>query len=522
MLGFLRWTVGLAAAWLLTASAASPAREALDRQAADLFAGPILRFEIRLARPEVQKLRREPRTYVPATVLVAGQTFSEVGIHLKGAAGSSRGIDDKPALTLNFDKFKPDQTCFGLEKFHLNNSVQDDSYLNELVGSELYRRAGLPTARATHAWVTLNGRDLGLYVLKEGYDRLFLKRNFPPGKAELGNLYDGGFLQDITEELKRDVGKGPEDRQDLQALVKAADTPVVQRQARLEAVLDVDRFLTFLSGQILTDDWDGYARNRNNYRLYFGPPTGRAVFIPHGMDQLFTETGSSIEPGWGGMLAQQVLEVPSFRDRYRERLTSMLTNHFTPAVLSNQLQNVIGRLRFAHQGRPATEWAQLEPELKDRQRRILRRMANVERQLGLNPSANPAGEIPTLSDWQPRPRDGRSQLEIKEWKPDQPALHLTALSSRTVASFRTSIWLEAGEYTFSGHARCQGVKGGTGAGLRISGQQRRAGLSGDRDWSVVTFHFRVDEDRDVELVAELEADRGEAWFEVNSLKVTRK
>jgi hypothetical protein len=58
--------------------------------------------------------------------------------------------------------------------------------------------------------------------------------------------------------------------------------------------------------------------------------------------------------------------------------------------------------------------------------------------------------------------------------------------------------------------------------LRISGQQRRSGLSGDRDWSVVTFQFRVHEDRDVELVAELEADRGEAWFEVNSLKVTRK
>ena len=66
-----------------------------------------------------------------------GKTYENVGIHLKGAAGSFRGIDDRPALTLNFDKFQKGQDYHDLDKIHLNNSVQDPSYLNELICSEL-------------------------------------------------------------------------------------------------------------------------------------------------------------------------------------------------------------------------------------------------------------------------------------------------------------------------------------------------------------------------------------------------
>src|SRR5215212_1845444 len=161
--------------------------------AADLFkpAGPVPVFKIETDKATADSLRREPRKYVPCTLKVADQTFKGVGIHIKGAAGSTRPWDDKPALTLNMDKFAPHQSFRGLDKFHLNNSVQDGTYLNEIVCSELSLAAGLPTPRATHALVELNGRKVGLYVLKEGFDAVFLARHF--GDAT-GNLYDGGFL----------------------------------------------------------------------------------------------------------------------------------------------------------------------------------------------------------------------------------------------------------------------------------------------------------------------------------------
>ena len=127
---------------------------------------PHLRIEISDA--DLAGLRKDDRDYVPCTIREGGSVYSEVGVHLKGGPGSFRGLDDRPSLTLNFDKFVADQKFHGMDKLHLNNSVQDATYVMEIICGDLFRAAGVPAPRGTHARVELNGRDLGLYVLKEG------------------------------------------------------------------------------------------------------------------------------------------------------------------------------------------------------------------------------------------------------------------------------------------------------------------------------------------------------------------
>src|SRR5687768_479503 len=87
----------------------------------------ILPIRIEIASNEMAVLRRNDRQDVRATVYEGSNVWREVGLHVKGAAGSRvpRGIDDKAALTLNFQKFTPGQRFHGLRKIHLNNSVQD-------------------------------------------------------------------------------------------------------------------------------------------------------------------------------------------------------------------------------------------------------------------------------------------------------------------------------------------------------------------------------------------------------------
>src|SRR4051812_4445508 len=65
------------------------------------------------------------RQSVNATVREGKNVYTNVALHLKGAAGSFRPITDNPAMTLNFDKNVKDQKFHGLEKLSLNNSVQD-------------------------------------------------------------------------------------------------------------------------------------------------------------------------------------------------------------------------------------------------------------------------------------------------------------------------------------------------------------------------------------------------------------
>jgi spore coat protein H len=313
---------------------------------ADLFrpTGPVPTFQIDVDQPNLDALRREPRKYVKCTLKVGGETFKDVGIHLKGAAGSYRNWDDRPALTLNMDTFVPKQKFRGLDKFHLNNSVQDGTYLNEILCGEMALAAGLPTARGTHALVELNGRKVGLYVLKEGYNRTFLRRHFADAT---GNLYDGGFLKDIDAPLELDNGK-PNDHKDLKALAAACQEPNAEKRfAAMDKLMDVDRMITNAALQIIATDWDGYCRNRNNYRVYFDPKTKKAVFFPHGMDQMFASPHDPVWHGWGGMACRAVLETPEGKKRYIARLKEMTEKQFAIDKVMKRIDELVPRARDA-------------------------------------------------------------------------------------------------------------------------------------------------------------------------------
>src|SRR5207244_13607894 len=158
----------------------------------------VLNLEITLDKKELEALRREPRKYVECTLKDGDKVYAKVGIHVKGAAGSFRGIDDKPGLTLNMNKFDQEKLFYGMDKWHLANSVQDPSYLNELICGELFRAAGVPASRVHHAVLTINGKKTGLYYLQEGYDRYFLVRHFAGRDC---NLYDAGCLRDLAQPL---------------------------------------------------------------------------------------------------------------------------------------------------------------------------------------------------------------------------------------------------------------------------------------------------------------------------------
>lgn len=500
-----------------------------DREAAQFFAGPVQSFEVRIADNFVESLRQDGRKAVPATVIVGTNVFESVSVHVKGAAGSTRSIDDNPALTLSFGKFKEGQDCFGLRKLHLNNSVQDETRLDELIASTLYRRAGIPTARTTHALVKLNGRDLGLYVLKEGYDKAFVRRNFPYGTNEPGNLYDGGFVRDIDQDLVRDVGSGTNDYADLKLLRAAVDEPAVTRGPKLAALLDTNRFLTFLAIQSFTDDWDGYARNHNNYRLYHDPVTGQFHFIPHGMDQLFANSGKSIEPDWNGIVVQRLFELPEYRDRYLDRLVTLSTNLLTESVMTNLVDGATARLKVALTGRDQGEQTRLFEKIGWLRERLIDRVKSVEQQIAMRPKPvkfDARGEL-QLGGWQPRPDTGNGLAEVVTLTNVGRTLHLVARSGGTVAGFRAPIRLPPGHYTLSGRVkthRLQAIEDsrGRGAGLRMSGSSRVNSVADTADWTRIGYDFDLPEGRGLELVAEIRADAGEAWFDLGSLHLTRR
>jgi len=312
--------------------------------ALDLFKkGEIPRVRLELSDEAMEKLRVSPRKYVVGAVVEGARRYTNVSIRLKGGPGSFRALEDRPAFTVNFDRQAPGQTFHGLKKLHLNNSVQDSSYLSEKLCREMFEAAGVPAPRAGHAVVALNDRRLGLYVLIEGVNKQFLKRYFPEAG---GNVYDGHSQQDVHQRLRVNSGDAPKDQSRLADLASAARTSdLAARRIALEKTLDVERFLSFMAVEVIVAHWDGYSLGRNNFRIFHDLNTDRMVFLPQGLDQTFQRKEIAAMPEMSGLVAKAVLEVPEFRKRFRVRESQLLTNTFQTDPWVKRLREVAGQVR---------------------------------------------------------------------------------------------------------------------------------------------------------------------------------
>ena len=530
MNGFVSCLVMVIGLVLAQDAAKPPAREP---DASDEFfkKGTIPQLRIQIAEPELEKLRTNNRAYVRCTVTENRKTtYKDVGIKLKGAAGSFREFDDRPALTLNSNKFTKGQSFHGLDKFHLNNSVQDETYIHEWLSEELCRSASIPATRVAHARVWLNDRDVGLYVLKEGFDKTFLQRHFEDGD---GNLYDGGFVQDIDAELEKDAGKGPDDRSDLKALLEACREPnIEERWKRNDELLDVDAFVSFMAMELMLCHWDGYTQNTNNYRIYFNPADKKAHFLPHGMDQMFGDPGASILDPPGAIVSSTVMQNPEWRGRYRERIRKLLPLFNPPAKLHARVDYLRRRLLpvlASIDPNLAREHAGRVREFKDR---ITARAANLKEQSEQEdpkpPEFDENGNM-HLADWFGASESEDAVVEEVELPGEKKAYSiLCGPSGKCIASWRRRILLARGTYTLHANVQTKDVAAteddrGIAAGLRVSGANRTNTLSGTSQWKPLEFEFTVDEEsRDVELVAELRTTRGQVWFDAESLRLSRK
>jgi len=507
----------------LVALAETPVRRPVP-ESSFLETNPVCRIQIEIAPKGIEHLRIDHRQYVRAKVRVDGELLRDVGVHLKGSKGSFRRIDDKPSLTLDFDKFVPGQRARGLTKPHLNNSVEDATYLKERLGSELFIVAGIPAPRVGHALVELNGRPLGLCVVKEGFTEDFIARHF---ERSDGNLYDTEEGHDVNLRMKRQLGSGLGDGQDeLTRVASAAFEPdFARRWERLDQSLDLGRFLTFMALEVMICHWDGYALGQNNFRIYHDPAAGKIVFLPAGMDQLFAKPDMPWKPDMAGLVARAIMELPEGRAQYESRFKSLLGTVFVSGYLTNRMDQILAGLR------PVLKrdvFRQLRREASELRVRIIERERWLRKELR-EPLVIQTfeGDRLLLSNGKVDGASAVARMQELTTPDGQPVLRIAAVGD-TAASWRTNVRLSPGQYRFQGHVKVSGVArlgfgDNHGAALRFGGQAERSeNLIGSADWKVLYLDFSVSAaDEEVTLICELRASGGESWFDKGSLKLMR-
>lgn len=502
---------------------------------------PHLQIEVPEAAAEILRSYRwqgrnteKERTNVWVTVREGSVVYTNVAMHLKGAAGSFRPYDDKPGMTLTFSKNGSAQRFHGLEKIHLNNSVQDFTYMCEILARELFNQAGVPTPRAGHAVVALDGRPPAIYVLTEGWNKQFLKRHFKDAK---GNLYDGGFAQDVHENISVTSGDDPEDRSRLEALVAAAQLPNGPRRLeQLNQVLDVDRFLTLASMEILLTHLDGYCMGRNNYRVFHDRSQDRMVFLPHGMDQLFGTFHSTpeytITPAFKSLVGKSLMAAPSIRPRYLARLRTLYTNLFQTQIVLARVDQLSRKLKPEFpQDAMRARWTAAVDRLKQR---IERRIQSVGDQLSNPPPtiAFDAQDSFRLKGWTFHPdissgSSGERRLENGKYL---LTIHNGPDRVTNWASWRTKVLLEPGMYRLEALTQVDSPTGnqdpsqGSGAmtAIRISGDRSGYPKASAHSWVRLNHRFEIEVLSELELVCELRGTDAQGSFDADSLKIIRE
>ncbi len=468
-------------------------------------------------------LHRDNRRYCKATMTEGAKTYKSAALKLKGSAGSFQGPEGKPGLTLNFDYYKGGEPFHGLKKIHFNNGAQDQTFLFEQIAGEMARQAGVPASRCSHGFVKFQGRDLGLYVVKEAFTKEFLSAFY---KKVDGDLYDGGFVRDIDENTEKDQGD-PKDKTALKELIAACNEgDNAKRWDRLGKILDVDLFASYHAMEAILCHWDGYSFNRNNYRFYRDPDSGKFSFFLHGMDQAFNDVNFSLAGDGGASVCNAFMRCPEGTRLYKAKLHAIYENVLKPIDWSARVAEVGGKVRAALEEKNP-QWAKdYTGQINSARERVRQRIAIVGKLVGDMPKpfefdAQGVAKIP--KDW--RTEGSAAQMEERD-DSGKPCLYFRADGDAN-GSWRRMVALEPGSYRFEAKLRTKGVvaaqgSSGEGAGLRVSGANRSGvnALKGDTDWQSVAFPFTANGGETM-LVVELRATKGELWCEKGSLQIVR-
>ncbi|MCT4479779.1 CotH kinase family protein [Peribacillus frigoritolerans] len=232
--------------------------------------------DITLADEDLDSILDNPteKEIVNADVTIDGETVKNVGFRTKGNLSLNSvvqmGDSDRYSWKIDFDYYQEDQDLHGLKKLALNNNYSDPTYMREYLSYELMDKMGIATPGHSYMYVTINGKEWGLYLGVEAIEETFLNTNFTDGTSDL--YYPDGTGSDlkwISEDIDDYTGLNlkTNDNSDQSSMIKMLDA--INNGGNLEEVLDVDEMLRYFAANTALVNLDHYQGDKkHNYYLY--------------------------------------------------------------------------------------------------------------------------------------------------------------------------------------------------------------------------------------------------------------
>jgi spore coat protein CotH len=245
---------------------------------------------------------------VPATVVVDGRMYRDVGVHFRGMSSFMMVPEgSKRSLNLSFDYVHEDQRILGHRTMNLLNVNGDPTFVRPLLYTEIARQY-VPTPEMNYVRVVINGESWGVYISAEQFNSDFIDEHFDTRRGARwrvpGSPFGQGGMSYLGESA--DLYKGiysirteddPRAWDDLIRMFRVLnETPADRLEAALSPLLDIDGALRFLALDVALVNSDGYWVRASDYSIY-QDVNGQFHVIPHDVNEGLKEESAPFGPG---------------------------------------------------------------------------------------------------------------------------------------------------------------------------------------------------------------------------------
>lgn len=246
------------------------------------------------------------------------------------------------------------------KEFHLNAEFMDPSLIRNKLSLDFFSEIGTLSPQSRHIFLKINGKNMGVFLELESVDEYFIaKRNLPSGA--IFYAVDGNANFSLISHRKKDVKNaldlGYEKKCGNEADVHYLEDMIIKVntilradfESEIERYVNVDKYLRWLAGIVFTQNYDGFV---HNYALFRNGETGQFEVIPWDYDATWGRdvNGKYMACDYVGIegfntLTARILDVESFRKRYKTLLEQILNHQFTMEFLEPKIQVLAERIR---------------------------------------------------------------------------------------------------------------------------------------------------------------------------------
>ncbi|XOK59316.1 CotH kinase family protein [Paenibacillus elgii] len=235
----------------------------------------------------------------------------------------------------------------GGKTYHYNAEYDDPSMIRNALSFRFFEWIGVPCPQTRHCLLRLNGQNLGVYLEIEGVDHYFFRRRGISVQSLFYAVNDNAnfslYANDSSRKksslfsgYKQMIGSS-DDRSKFTWFIRKLNTLGSDSSkallSYLQLRLDIDNYLRWLAGAVLTGNYDGFDQN---YAIYRHRKSQKYRIIPWdyegtwGRNCFGKPCGSDLVRVTGyNRLTRTLLKFPAVRSKYKKLLAAMLNDPFT-------------------------------------------------------------------------------------------------------------------------------------------------------------------------------------------------